>query len=165
MQEDFLLKSIPSFLIGCTTLPAVSGILRTQAGRRGSGPGRWAGRDSALIMPPRRRAPTPSPPPPLAPRAAGRGAARSEPGGTGRARSPPPPPPLAPCAAGGGAHCALSLLAGVGCCPPANGRGCLLGCLSARRIAGTIAAVGPARGGRGAGSGPELPRVDRHQYR
>ncbi len=25
--------------------------------------------------------------------------------------------------------------------------------------------VGPARGGRGAGSGPELPRVDRHQRR
>jgi hypothetical protein len=58
-------------MIGCTTLPAVSGILRTQAGRRGSGPGRWAGRDSALLAPPRRRAPTPPPPPPLAPRAAG----------------------------------------------------------------------------------------------
>jgi hypothetical protein len=95
-------------LIGCTTLLAVSGILRTQAGRRGSGPGRWAGRDSALITPPRRRTPTPPPPPPLAPRAAGRGAARSGPGGTGRAGSPPPPPPLAPCAPGGGAHCALS---------------------------------------------------------
>jgi hypothetical protein len=59
----------------------------------------------------------------------------------------------------------LSLLAGVGRCPLANGRECLLGCPSARRNAGTIATVGPARGGRGAGSGPELPRVDRHQYR
>ena len=83
-------------LIGCTTRPAVSGILRTQAGRRGSGPGRWAGRD----------------------------------------------PP-----------------------PHAGGYGCLLGRLRPRRIAGTIATVGPARGGSGAGSGPELPRVDRHQRR
>jgi hypothetical protein len=41
-------------MIGCTTLPAVSGILRTQAGRRGSGPGRWAGRDSAVPHHPRR---------------------------------------------------------------------------------------------------------------
>jgi hypothetical protein len=31
-------------LIGCTILLAVSGILRTHPGRRGSGPGRWAGR-------------------------------------------------------------------------------------------------------------------------
>ena len=83
-------------MIGCTTLPAVSGILRTQAGRRGSGPGRWAGGE----------------------------------------------PP-----------------------PHAGGYGCLLGRLRPRRIAGTIATVGPARGGSGAGSGPELPRVDRHQRR
>ena len=41
-------------MIGCTTLPAVSGILRTQAGRRGSGPGRWAGRNSAVPHHPRR---------------------------------------------------------------------------------------------------------------
>ncbi len=99
-------------MIGCTTLLAVSGILRSQAGRRGSGPGRWAGRDSALITPPRQRAPTPPSPPPLATRAAGRGAARSGPGKTGRAGSPPPPPPLAPCAAEGCAHCALSLSPG-----------------------------------------------------
>jgi hypothetical protein len=39
----------------------------------------------------------------------------------------------------GGAHCALSLLAGVGRCPLANGRGCLLGCPSARRIAARFA--------------------------
>ena len=126
-------------MIGCTTLPAVSGILRTQAGRRGSGPGRWAGRNPA----------------------------------TGRTRprdarprlhslTPPPPP----------RRTALTVLTlpesptgGVGRCPHAGGYGCLLGRLRPRRIAGTIATVGPARGGRGAGSGPELPRVDRHQRR
>ncbi len=47
----------------------------------------------------------------------------------------------------------------------AEGYGCLLGCLGLRLIAGTIATVGPATGGRGAGSGPELPRVDRQQRR
>jgi hypothetical protein len=72
----------------------------------------------------------------------------------------PPPPP-----------CRLLLTAlttptgGVGRCLQAEGHGCLLGCLGLRRIAGTTATVGPARGGRGAGSGPELPRVDRHQRR
>ena len=75
-----------------------------------------------------------------------------------------PPPPLR--------RTALSALTlsesptgGVGRYPYAGGYGCLLGCLWARRIAGTIATVGPARGGSGAGSGPELPRVDRHQRR
>jgi hypothetical protein len=98
-------------MIGCTTLLAVSGILGlipdgTEAGRV-----RWVGRDSTLITPPRRRAPTPPPPPPLAPRAAGRGAARSGPGRPGRAGSSPPPPPLAPCAAGA-VHTVLSLSPG-----------------------------------------------------
>jgi hypothetical protein len=60
-------------------------------------------RESALITSSRQRAPTPPPPPPLAPRATGRGAARSGPGRPGPAGSSPPPPPLAPCAAGRGA--------------------------------------------------------------
>ncbi len=140
VHNKFGLLCLVHLLIGCTTLLAVSGILRTQAGRRGSGPGRWAGRDSALITPPRQRAPTPPPPPPLAPRAAGRGAARSGPGRTGRAGSPVtrhlrhlPWPPVRL----GAVLTVLSLLAGVGRCPLANGRGCLLGCPSDRRIAGT----------------------------
>jgi hypothetical protein len=54
---------------------------------------------------------------------------------------------------------------GVGHCSHAGGYGCLLGRPRPRRIAGTIATVGSARGGRGAGSGPELLRMDRHQRR
>jgi hypothetical protein len=156
---------------------------------------RWVVRDPALITPPRRRAPTPPPPSPLAPRAAGRGAARSGPGRPGRAGSSPPPPPLAPYAAGrgadrlgpvrpgraghhlrhrpqppvrpGGAPCALPLPAGVGRCPLAYRRGCLLGRPSARRIAGTRPSRhrcprkgqqwGGARAGAAAGGSPSAP--------
>ncbi len=49
-------KSRPSKQV-CTTLLAVSGILQTHPGRRGSWPGRWTGRDPVTCRPrPRMRA-------------------------------------------------------------------------------------------------------------
>jgi hypothetical protein len=62
-----------------------------------------------------------------------------------------------------GAHSAHSPTGGVRRCLLAEGHGCLLGCLGQRWIADTNATAGPARGGSGAGSGPERPLVDRHQ--
>jgi hypothetical protein len=156
-------------LSGCTTLIAVSGILRTLPGRRGSGPGRWAGWDPATGRPrPRMRALAsarrcchlhragPLMRPGTVP------TARASQGRAGRSLAATSPGPLRGRIS---AHSAHSPTGGVGRCLLAEGHGCLLGCLGPRRIAGTIATAGPARGGRGAGSGRELPRVDHHQRR
>ncbi len=48
VENYIYLSRIRLSLIGCTILLAVSGILRTHPGRRGSGPGRWAGRGRTL---------------------------------------------------------------------------------------------------------------------
>jgi hypothetical protein len=156
-------------MIGCTTLLAVLGILRTHPGRRGSGPGRWTGRDPVTGRPsPRMRAVASTRrcchchrAGPLVRRGAVPTARASQ------VRAGRSPAATGPGSQRGrnGAHCAHSHTGGVGGCLLAEGHGCLLGCLGSRRIAGTIAMAGPARGGSGAGSGPERPRVDRHQLR
>jgi hypothetical protein len=168
-------------LIGCTTLIAVSGILQTHPGRRGSGPGPL-GRVGL------RPYPTPPPGPSCVQPALGRAgmggpgrhlrhfpwppvqlgtvptaSGRSGPGGPVITSATGPSPPCGR----GGAHCAFSLLAGVGRCPLANSRGSAglpVGAPDRRHASPLMSPQGAAVGW---GPGPRLarPRVDHHQYR
>ena len=99
--------------------------------------------------------------PPVRPGAVPTASGRSGPGGPVNTSATGP----SPLCGRGGAPCAPPLLAGVGRCPLANGRGCLLGCPSARRIAGTRRhrcprkgqQWGGARAGAAAGGSPSVP--------
>ena len=143
-------------LIGCTTLLAVSGILRTQAGRRGSSPGlgiRARARNLPPTVQPWATWTTPPMlhlPPCWPPRAAGGAASPGRPDLGGPGTKPTGTGSASPRAVGAPAKDRLGLAGRVltppaPARPPPRGRGCArLGPVRPRRAGSNPTVIGPA---------------------